>query len=129
MKCGPHDPELIYKIIRKYDVPKISAIQLLGSWKHESGGDFNQCQTRGDGGIAWGLNSWHPNRRYDMPMNLEDQIYWAIHIEMPRDCKKCYEDFLNASNEQEARVAIQKSTRWGILGNRWLFANQFSSIF
>lgn len=118
---------MIYRLILKEGIPKIAAIQLLGSWKSES--RLNQCQQIGDDGLAWGLNSWHPNRRYDMPMNLEEQIHWAIKIEMPRDCASCYNQLMNASTAWEARDAIQKSTRWGLLANRWQYADEFSSIF
>lgn len=125
--CGPHDPKVVYDLILKEGVPRIAALQLLGSWQTESG--FDQCQKRGDGGIAWGLNSWHPGRRHDMPERLEDQIHWAIKVEMPRDCRSCYDQFMNASTAWEARDAIQRSTRWGIEGSRWLHADRFSSIF
>lgn len=127
--CGPHDPAKVYQLIRAEGVPRIPAIQLLGSWKSESGGAFNQCQQIGDGGIAWGLNSWHPGRRYDMPQRLEDQVKWAISVEMKRDCAKCYNDFMNATTAWEARAAIKASTRWGIEGARWTYADQFESIF
>lgn len=127
--CGPHDPAKIYNLIRAEGVPRISAIQLLGSWKSESGGGFDQCQKRGDGGIAWGLNSWHPGRRYDMPQQLEAQVKWAISTEMRRDCASCYQQFMNATTAWEARSAIQKSTRWGVEGARWTYANEFESIF
>lgn len=99
---------------------------MLGSWKTESG--LDQCQKIGDGGIAWGLNSWHPGRRTDMPERLEDQIRWAIQVEMKRDCASCYQQFMNASSAWEARNAIQRSTRWGVEGGRWQHADHFASI-
>lgn len=125
--CGPHDPATVYQLIRNEGVPRISAIQLLGSWKSES--RLNQCQKIGDGGIAWGLNSWHPGRRGDMPERLEDQIRWAIQVEMKRDCASCYEQFMNASDKWQARNAIQRSTRWGIEGQRWTYADEFEAIY
>ena len=125
--CGPHDPATVYQLIRNEGVPRISAIQLLGSWKSES--RLNQCQKIGDGGIAWGLNSWHPGRRRDMPERLEDQIRWAIQVEMKRDCASCYEQFMNASDKWQARNAIQRSTRWGIEGQRWTYADEFEAIY
>lgn len=125
--CGPHDPKYVYDLVRKEGVPRISAIQLVGSWKTESG--LDQCQKRGDNGVAWGLNSWHPGRRRDMPERLEDQIRWAIKVEMPRDCLHCYNQLMAATTEWEARQAIQQSTRWGIEGARWSYANEFAKIF
>ena len=119
--CGPHEPQLIYDILIEIGVPRLAAIQQVGSWKHESG--FDQCQKRGDGGIAWGLNSWHPGRRVDMPEELRAQIKWAIHTEMPRDCRSCYEQFMAAESTWSVRNAIQRSTRWGLLGNRWYYAD------
>lgn len=126
MGCGTHDPQIVFELLLKEGLSEVAAIQQLGSWKTESG--LDQCQTRGDGGVAWGLNSWHPGRRYDMPTQLDEQIHWAIHIEMPRDCRSCYEQLLSAQNAETARSAIYRSTRWGIEGNRWIYADQFSSI-
>lgn len=127
--CGPHDPALVYQILRETGVPRESAIQLLGSWKTESGGDFNQCQQIGDNGQAWGLNSWHPGRRYDMPFELRAQINWAVHTEMKRDCSSCYERIMAGGDVYSIRVAIQQTTRWGVPGARWSYADQFASMF
>lgn len=127
--CGPHDPATVLQLIKAEGVPQISAIQLLGSWKTESGGGYNPCQNIGDGGIAWGLNSWHPGRRYDMPTDLAQQIKWAISTEMPRDCSSCYQQFMNATTVYEARNAIYRSTRWGTEGARWTYADQFAGIY
>ena len=125
--CGSQDPATVLKLIQAEGVPQISAVQLLGSWKTESG--LNPCQSKGDGGVAWGLNSWHPGRRYDMPQDLAAQVKWAISVEMPRDCKTCYQQFMNATTVYEARNAIYKSTRWGIEGSRWTYADQFAQVF
>lgn len=121
--CGPADPQHIYNVLRSIGVPHISAIQQLGSWRHESG--FNPCQKEGDGGIAWGLNSWHPGRRQDMPQQLDAQIKWAIQVEMPRDCRACYDAFMAGESKWTVRAAIKKSTRWGIEGRRWYYADVF----
>lgn len=128
-QCGPHDASVVYAVLREVGMSHIGAVQQTGSWKWESGGDFNQCQTRGDGGVAHGLNSWHPGRRYDMPMNLHDQIVWAVTVEMPRDCAECHQILMNpAVSVSAARSAIQKSTRWGEVGQRWIYADQLMSI-
>lgn len=125
--CGAHTAKEVFDILISIGVPRLAAIEQTGSWKHESGGDFNQCQTRGDGGIAHGLNSWHPGRRQDMPLNLAEQIKWAVHTEMPRDCRKCYDQFMAAESVGSVRSAIQRSTRWGIEGLRWLYADQLNN--
>lgn len=128
--CGPQDPAYIYRILRESGVPRESAIQQLGSWKTESGGDFNHCQKRGDSGVAWGLNSWHPGRRGDMPETLKEQVLWAVHTEMKRDCSGCYEVFMTPNVGVYAiRTAIQQSTRWGVEGARWTYANQFNQMY
>lgn len=127
--CGSHDPSTIYGILTEIGVPRSSAIQLLGSWQTESGGGFNQCQQIGDGGQAWGLNSWHPNRRYDMPMELRAQINWAVHIEMKRDCASCYQTLMAGGDAWTIRSAIKQTTRWGIEGARWAHADRYASMF
>lgn len=121
--CGPQSPQTVYSEIRKAGLSRIAAIQLLGSWKAESG--LDPCQQAGDGGLAWGLNSWHPGRRQDMPTDLEKQVAWAIHTEMPRDCRQCYEQLIAAQDAPTARDAIRRSTRWGVLGDRWQYADQY----
>jgi hypothetical protein len=126
--CGPADPAYIYRILVESGVPRLSAIQQLGSWKSES--KLDPCQKIGDGGIAWGLNSWHPGRRADMPINLKEQVLWAVHTEMKRDCAQCYEVFMSPGQSVNAiRTAIQQSTRWGVEGARWTYANQFNQMF
>lgn len=115
-------------LIRDQGVPKRAAIQLLGSFKQESG--LNPCQKQGDSGVAWGLNSWHPNRRQDMPERLDKQVAWAIKTEMPRDCASCHTVIMDPdSSTSEVRQAIQDWTRWGHEGPRWSFADNFGIIF
>jgi len=125
--CGPHKPEYIYKLLRKEGLNHVAASYQTGSWMTES--TLNQCQTHGDGGVAWGLNSWHPNRRKDMPMHIEAQVHWAVHVEMPRDCKSCYDQLMAAETSWEAMNAIQRSTRWGHEGARWNYASTYLSTF
>jgi len=121
--CGPADPAVVYNVLRELGLSRTAAIQQVGSWKHESG--LDPCQKRGDGGVAWGLNSWHPGRRADMPENLRDQIVWAIQTELPRDCAECYQIIMSPNaGVSSVRAAIQKTTRWGVLGNRWIYADQ-----
>lgn len=125
--CGPHTAREVYDILISLGVPRLAAIQQTGSWQHESGGDWNQCQQRGDGGSAWGLNSWHEGRRVDMPMDLAAQIKWAVFTEMPRDCQSCFDRFMAASDVWSIRSAIQQSTRWGVEGNRWQNADSLTN--
>lgn len=125
--CGPQSPQAVYELLLQAGLSRIAAIQQLGSWQQESG--LDPCQNRGDNGLAWGLNSWHHNRRHDMPFDLARQVQWAIHVEMPRDCHSCYQQLLGAQEAWTARDAIHRSTRWGHLGNRWHYADNFSSAF
>lgn len=126
VSCGPQDPKIIYDILISIGVPRLSAIQQIGSWQHES--ELDPCQKVGDNGVAWGLNSWHPGRRADMPAGLRDQVIWAITVEMPRDCRKCYDQFMAGQSVWSVRQAIKSSTRWGIEGKRWHYADNFSGI-
>lgn len=125
--CGPADPTNVYNILREIGVPRSSAIQILGSWKSES--HLDPCQKIGDGGLAWGLNSWHPGRRHDMPQELRAQINWAIHTEMKRDCASCYATIMQGGDTYTIRSAIKQSTRWGVEGARWTYADQFASLY
>ena len=123
--CGPHDSKEVYDILIDIGVPHLAAVQQVGSWIHESG--LDQCQKRGDDGVAWGLNSWWSDRRYDMPEGLREQIEWAIKVEMPRDCPRCYDQFMAAESVWSIRDAIKRSTRWGVLGHRWDYADEFGA--
>ena len=125
--CGRQSPQVVYALLREAGLNRTAAIEQLGSWKQESG--LDPCQKRGDNGKAWGLNSWHPGRRRDMPFDLAQQVHWAIHVEMPRDCRPCYEQLLHAQDPYTARQAIKRSTRWGHLGSRWVYADQFAKMF
>lgn len=122
--CGPADPAYVYRVLIELGMPRVAAIQQVGSWKSES--NLDPCQTHGDGGVAWGLNSWHPGRRGDMPSMLKDQIIWAVQTEMKRDCIECYQTMMSPGvSVSAARNAIQKSTRWGVEGNRWQYAAEY----
>lgn len=123
--CGPQDPKVVYSILIEIGVPRLAAIQQVGSWTTES--HLDPCQKIGDGGMAWGLNSWHPGRRADMPEGLREQINWAIHTEMKRDCADCYTQFMAAESVWSVRNAIQRSTRWGVEGGRWWYADNYES--
>lgn len=126
-ECGPADPKRVYDILVSIGVPRVAALQQVGSWQHESG--LDPCQKVGDNGVAWGLNSWHPGRRADMPEDLTAQVKWAVQVEMPRDCQSCYDEFMRADNVWSVRQAIQRSTRWGVEGKRWYMADTYSQQF
>jgi len=124
--CGSQDPAKIYAILAEIGVPRSSAIQLIGSWKTES--HLDPCQKIGDNGIAWGLNSWHPARRHDMPQTLREQVIWAVNVEMKRDCASCYQTIMSGGDKWTIRSAIKQTTRWGTEGARWTYADQFENI-
>ncbi len=125
--CIDHDPQTIYNLLIAEGLPRVSALQLTGSFRTE--GRHNPCQQQGDSGLAWGLNSWHPARRYDMPFDLKEQIHWAVHVELPRDCRSCYESLLAGGDKWSMREAIYRWTRWGELGRRWEYADQYEQMF
>ena len=125
LKCGSQDPAEILAILTEIGVPRTSAIQLIGSWKTES--HLDPCQKIGDNGVAWGLNSWHPGRRYDMPETLREQVIWAVNVEMKRDCASCYSTIMSGGDVWSIRQAIKNTTRWGVEGARWTYADQFAN--
>jgi hypothetical protein len=126
LSCGSQDPAKIYAILAEIGVPRSSAIQLIGSWKTES--HLDPCQKIGDNGVAWGLNSWHPGRRQDMPETLREQVIWAVTVEMKRDCASCYQTIMSGGDKWTIRSAIKQTTRWGTEGARWTYADQFENI-
>jgi hypothetical protein len=81
------------------------------------------CGNIGDGGLAEGLGQWHPNRRYDMPCDLKEQIEWALNVEMPRDAGRNYPNLANTLKDATATpemilVGLESWERYSIEGNR-----------
>lgn len=91
---------------------------LVGSLSWESGLDPDAV---GDGGKAKGLNQWWPDRREDIPSSFEGQLEWSL-SEMERDTPGTLAVLKTSSDAAEIKAAIQEWTRWGILGDRWEYA-------
>jgi len=112
---------------------KEGASYLIGNFITES--FLTPCEQSGDGGLALGLAQWHPGRRYDMPCDLNEQIEWAINVEMVRDSSAmnyvCVCESVKSNDVDLIKHTIQKWERWGVLGNRWEYAqniyNQIST--
>lgn len=110
-------------ILQDKGLTKQGAAYLTGNFIAES--YLLPCAAeRGDGGAAWGLGQWHPNRRFDMPCELKAQIDWAIDIEMPRDHAKGGGHNLHgllydpAAGEADFALGFKRWERYGIEGNR-----------
>lgn len=119
------DPaSIIMNTLKSIGVTHRASAYLTGSFEHESG--FDPDQKRGDGGKAWGLNSWWPGRRQDMPNGLAEQTRWAIEVEMARDTPHAVGVMKNPhATDEEIKSAIYRWTRWGVLGNRWVYAQKY----
>lgn len=80
----------------------------------------------GDGGYAYGLGQWHPDRRTDMPCDALQQLDWSIDTEMPRDASQmgytCLCEALYTADIQLIKHLTQKWERWGIEGKRWYYS-------
>lgn len=93
---------------QKRKMTKKASAYLVGNFLAESG--LEPCAgVKGDGGLAWGLGQWHPDRRYDMPCGLIAQLDWAIDVEMPRDAQN------NGYTSLKTRLYSKKETREGLL--------------
>lgn len=98
---------------------------LVGSLKWESG--LNPMAS-GDGGKALGLNQWWPDRRVGMPNTFEGQLAWVIHdMEADTASSGILEVMRNSSEANAIKTALQAWTRWGVLGDRWVYAEKILS--
>lgn len=98
---------------------------LLGTIKAES--KFVHDGKCGDGGKACGLFQWHPERRFDMPNTFKGQLAFSV-MEMDRDTAGTSQILRTSHNTYEIRNALRKWIRWGVLGNRWIYADQYRHI-
>lgn len=112
-------------ILQNKGLTKEGASYLTGNFITES--FLTPCDHAGDGGLAYGLGQWHPARRYDMPCGLNDQVEWALTVEMVRDSVNmnytCVCDTVKGSDIEAIKYSLEKWERWGILGNRWYYAD------
>lgn len=84
--------ELVNKAIALYQsmgLTKQGTAMIVGNFLQEKSSAFvtgEPCGgTAGDGGLAMGFGQWHPGRRTDMPCGFNEQLTWAVNIEMVRD--------------------------------------------
>lgn len=104
---------------------KMAAANLAGTINQESG---FRTTVYGDGGKAYGIYQWHPSRRYDMPSGFHNQLVFSIK-EMKRDSPNTYRVLTSSSDKSAIRSAIKSWIRWGHLGSRWHFADQYYSSY
>ena len=113
-------------ILQENGLSKQGTAYLTGNFIAES--HLIPCGNYGDGGLALGLGQWHPNRRYDMPCGLKEQIEWALNVEMPRDAgshRNLAEVLKDATaTPYELLANIEGYERYGIEGNRKMYGEQ-----
>ena len=134
VKTSPHslvDVATINRMLahlEKKGLSKEGAAYLTGNFIGES--HLVPCGNTGDGGQAMGFGQWHPSRRYDMPCGFIEQLDWAIDVEMPRDSAGSYPclcEALKTANIPLIMLRTQQWERWGVLGARWIYANNIYS--
>jgi hypothetical protein len=99
---------------------KQGSAMLVGNFISESGLDPLNCL--GDGGTACGLGQWRFSRQEGMPQIYEEQLKWAVEVEMVRDSgghqlKASLFD-PNASIEV-IYEGLRQWERWGVAGDRY----------
>ena len=94
---------------------KTASAYLVGNLIAES--KLDHTNTTGDGGRAWGLAQWHPNRRHDMPADYKGQLEFVL-VEMQRQTPKAYEIVTGNPSPQDMAVAMKIFEGYGIEGGR-----------
>lgn len=100
---------------------KTAASYLVGNLIQES--RLDHTNKTGDGGKAWGLAQWHPNRRYDMPSDYHGQLEFVLH-EMERQTPRAHKLLTNNPSRSEAALAMKLFEGYGIEGLRFHYAEQ-----
>lgn len=116
-------------IYRDKGLSKTGAAYLIGNFAQESPSAFvDPCLRYGDGGRALGFGQWWPARRADMPCTVNEQLVWAIDVEMPRDARHngyaSLSDRLRTDNVQDITTGLKQWERYGIEGNRYVYGQQ-----
>lgn len=125
-------PEVINRALAVYKsqgLSKAGASYIIGNFMQEKRSAFvtlDPCGgTLGDGGAAHGFGQWHPARRVDMPCGFDEQLIWALTVEMPRDAAGngygCLCDALRADDVSEIIYRIQRWERYGHEGSRFQY--------
>lgn len=108
-------------IYQDMGMSKQGAAYLIGNFMGES--HLIPCGNYGDGGQAHGLGQWHPGRRHDMPCDYQEQLRWAVDVEMQRDSPATRAVlFDQGASIYQIQSGIQNWERWGTLGARWVYA-------
>lgn len=98
---------------------KTAASYLVGNLVAES--HLDHTNKTGDGGLAWGLAQWHPNRRHDMPADYHGQLAFVL-TEMQRQTPEAYRIITNNPSEHDAARAMKIFEGYGIEGARFHYA-------
>lgn len=98
---------------------KTAASYLVGNLVAES--HLDHTNKTGDGGLAWGLAQWHPNRRHDMPADYHGQLQFVL-TEMQRTTPEAYRIITNNPSEYDAARAMKIFEGYGIEGARFSYA-------
>lgn len=117
------------ELYQSMGLTKQGAAMLIGNFLQEKPSAFatgDPCGgVLGDGGAAHGLGQWHPGRRYDMPCGFDEQLKWAVNVEMVRDNNKGGGHNLNAllkdpsATPAQLDYAIKGWERYGTKGSRY----------
>lgn len=100
---------------------KTATAYLVGNLIAES--RLDHTNKTGDGGHAWGLAQWHPNRRYDMPATYEGQLAFVL-TEMQRTTPSAYNIITNDPSPSSAAQAMKIFEGYSIEGARFSYAQQ-----
>lgn len=116
-------------IYKEMGLSKEGAAYIIGNYIQESPTAFiNPCERYGDGGRALGFGQWHPGRRADMPCTVNEQLKWAVSVEMPRDALgngyRSLSDRLRSNDIGDIVYGIKQWERYGHEGNRFVYGHQ-----
>ena len=125
-------PDTINRALAVYNsqgLSKTGAAYIIGNFMQEKRSAFitlDPCGgTLGDGGAAHGFGQWHPARRVDMPCGFDEQLIWAVNVEMPRDAgHNGYAnlgDRLKTDNVDDIIYGIKQWERYGHEGSRFQY--------
>lgn len=103
---------------------KTAASYLVGNLIAES--KLDHTNTTGDGGRAWGLAQWHPNRRHDMPSDYHGQLEFVL-VEMQRTTPQAYAIVMGNPSASDMAVAMKIFEGYGVEGGRYQYGAQIFS--
>lgn len=107
-----------YNFYRNRGFTHTATAYLMGTIKQESGFRPNAF---GDGGVAYGIYQWHPNRRAGMPDSFRGQLQWSVK-ELRQEYPSILSTFKTSSNPSKMTSAIYSWIRYGHTGKRYQYA-------